>query len=51
MPNEATILPLQSPVKQMLSPQEQKLSKLIAQIIVNSTIKLANEKGNTLPTV
>lgn len=43
-------IPLQPPVKQMLSPEESKLVNLIANAIVDYSINLAyeNQEGNYL---
>jgi hypothetical protein len=53
MSQTAAIVPIsQTPVKRMLSPQEQKFVDLIANIFVNSVIKKAYEKkGNQVPAV
>lgn len=50
MNQTASILPLQSPVKQMLSPEESKLVNLIANAIVDYSIKevYENQEGNYL---
>ena len=36
-------------IKPLLSPAEEKLVALVANLIVDKTIERANEKGNTLP--
>ena len=39
------------PVVDMLSPEEEKLVALIAQIIVDQTLKQAHEESHTIPPV
>ncbi len=51
MQPQATILPLQPPVKHLLTPGQKKIANLIANNLVNNIIKKANEKGNTLSKV
>lgn len=53
MNQSASIIPIsKTPVKRMLTPQEQKFVDLVANIFVNSVIRKAYEKkGNPVPEV
>ena len=46
MNHPATILPISTPVKPMLSPEVQNFVNFMANIIVEQSIKQANEKRN-----
>lgn len=49
MPEQATILPMQTPVKRMITPEEKEFVSLVAQIIVTQTLQHAKEKSHTVP--
>jgi hypothetical protein len=51
MNTSATILPIFPPVKQLLSEEEKKLVHLLAQIIVDNTLKHSDEikESHSLP--
>lgn len=50
MNQPATILPLYAPVIHIITNEERKLVTLLAQIIVDNTLKKVYEKGDTIPT-
>ena len=51
MNDNTTIVNMQPPVKEMLTPAEEKLIALLAQFIADITLKQVYEKRNSVPAV